>query len=171
MRIQTDNIVTNWTGNYLIRKFKYLNATVQSKSPDDKPFAPYSLSGGLLSRFDGVSVICDVSLVGITLWRPSLSKTIKNQIMIWIRLACCLFYFSFSSIFLSPVSTLSSSTLFCKCVSTPYREVNLGGVVANVQDQGFVLNKFELQLRYNIHFQTNTLGKYMNPLISQLFVK
>ena len=32
-------------------------------------------------------------------------------------------------------------------------------------DCGIVVREFELQLRYYIHFRTNTLGKGMNPFI------
>ena len=31
-------------------------------------------------------------------------------------------------------------------------------------DYGIVVSEFELQLRYYVHFRTNTLGKGMNPL-------
>ena len=34
-----------------------------------------------------------------------------------------------------------------------------------VLDCGIVVSEFELQSRYYVHFQTNTLGKGMNPLI------
>ena len=34
-----------------------------------------------------------------------------------------------------------------------------------VMDCGIVVNEFILQLRYYIHFQANTFGKGMNPLI------
>ena len=32
-------------------------------------------------------------------------------------------------------------------------------------DYGIVVSEFKLQLRYYVHFWTNTLGKGMNPLI------
>ena len=32
-------------------------------------------------------------------------------------------------------------------------------------DYGILVSKFELQSRYYVHFQANTLGKDMNPLI------
>ena len=37
--------------------------------------------------------------------------------------------------------------------------------MANVQDYDIVVNEFELQSRYYVHFRTNTLGKGMKPLI------
>ena len=37
-------------------------------------------------------------------------------------------------------------------------------VVANVLDFDIVVNEFELQSRYYVHFRTNTLGKDINPL-------
>ena len=37
--------------------------------------------------------------------------------------------------------------------------------VANVLDCNIIESRFKLQLCYHIHFQTNTLGKGMNPLI------
>ena len=39
------------------------------------------------------------------------------------------------------------------------------GVVANVLDCDIVVSEFELQSRYYIPFQTNTLGKDINTLI------
>ena len=38
-------------------------------------------------------------------------------------------------------------------------------------DYGLVVSKFKLQLPYYVHFRTNALGKDMNPLFSQLWVK
>ena len=37
--------------------------------------------------------------------------------------------------------------------------------MVKAMDCGIVVSEFELQLRYYVHFQTNTLGKDMNPLI------
>ena len=37
--------------------------------------------------------------------------------------------------------------------------------MVNVMDSRIVESKFKLQLRYYGHFQTNNLGKGMNPLI------
>ena len=46
------------------------------------------------------------------------------------------------------------------------------GVMVKVIDCGIVVCKFVLQSRYYVHFQANTLGKGMNPLILlQLWVK
>ena len=45
------------------------------------------------------------------------------------------------------------------------------GVMVKAMDWEIVLNEFELQSWYYVHFQTNTLGKGMNPLSSQLWVK
>ena len=39
------------------------------------------------------------------------------------------------------------------------------GVIIKVLNCGIVVSKFEPQLRYYVHFWTNTLGKGMNPLI------
>ena len=47
-----------------------------------------------------------------------------------------------------------------------YSEGSLHGVVADVLDCDLVESEFELQLRYYVHFQTNTIGKDMNPLVS-----
>ena len=38
-------------------------------------------------------------------------------------------------------------------------------VVANVLDCDVVMSEFELQLRYLVHFRTNSLGNGMNPYI------
>ena len=39
------------------------------------------------------------------------------------------------------------------------------GVMVKAMDCGIVVSEFVLQLRYFVHFRTNTLGKGMNPLI------
>ena len=36
-------------------------------------------------------------------------------------------------------------------------------------DYGIVVREFEHESRYYVHFRTNTLGKDMNPLSSQLY--
>ena len=41
----------------------------------------------------------------------------------------------------------------------------LCGVMVKVMDCGIVVREFVLQSRYYVHFQANTLGKGMNPLI------
>ena len=38
-------------------------------------------------------------------------------------------------------------------------------VMVKAIDSGIVVSEFKLQSRYYIYFQTNTLGKGMNPLI------
>ena len=38
-------------------------------------------------------------------------------------------------------------------------------VIVKAMDCGIIVSKFILQLRYYIHFQANTVGKGMNPLI------
>ena len=40
-----------------------------------------------------------------------------------------------------------------------------GGVMVKAMDYRIAVREFELQLRYYVHFRTNTLGKDMNPLI------
>ena len=39
------------------------------------------------------------------------------------------------------------------------------GVMVKAMDCGVVVREFVLQSRYYVHFQANTLGKGMNPLI------
>ena len=39
------------------------------------------------------------------------------------------------------------------------------GVMVNAMDCGIVVNEFELQSRYYVHFRPNSLGKDMNSLI------
>ena len=39
------------------------------------------------------------------------------------------------------------------------------GVMVKTMDCGIVEREFVLQLRYYVHFQADTLGKGMNPLI------
>ena len=38
-------------------------------------------------------------------------------------------------------------------------------IIVKAMDCGIMINKFEVESRYYIHFGTNTLGKGMNPLI------
>ena len=45
------------------------------------------------------------------------------------------------------------------------------GVMVKAMVCEIVAREFEIQLRYYVHFQTNTFGKGMNPLSSQLWVK
>ena len=45
------------------------------------------------------------------------------------------------------------------------------GVIVKAMDCGIVVSKFVLQSCYYVHFRINTLGKDMNPLSSQLWVK
>ena len=42
---------------------------------------------------------------------------------------------------------------------------SLRGVVANVLDCDIIVSEFEIQSRYYVHFQINTLRKGMNLLI------
>ena len=35
----------------------------------------------------------------------------------------------------------------------------------NILDYDIVVSEFEIQSRYNVHFQTNTLGKMNEPII------
>ena len=37
--------------------------------------------------------------------------------------------------------------------------------MVKAMDCGIVINEFEFQSHYYVHFQVNTLGKGMNPLI------
>ena len=45
------------------------------------------------------------------------------------------------------------------------------GVMVKAMDCGIVVSEFEFKSHYYIHFGTNTLGKGMKPLSSQLWVK
>ena len=45
------------------------------------------------------------------------------------------------------------------------------GVMVKAMDCGIVVSEFILQWRYYVHFRANTLGKGMNPLSSQLWLK
>ena len=40
------------------------------------------------------------------------------------------------------------------------------GVVVDEQDYDIIVSEFKLHLRYFVHFQKNTIGKDMNPLIT-----
>ena len=45
------------------------------------------------------------------------------------------------------------------------------GVMVKAMDCGILVSEFVLQSRYYVHFRANILGKGMNPLSSQLWVK
>ena len=45
------------------------------------------------------------------------------------------------------------------------------GVMVKAMDCRIVVREFILQSRYYVHFQANTLGKVMNPLILPAMVK
>ena len=45
------------------------------------------------------------------------------------------------------------------------------GVMVKVMNSGILVREFVLQSRYYVHFRANTLGKGVNPLIPQLWVK
>ena len=45
------------------------------------------------------------------------------------------------------------------------------GVIAKLLDHGLKISEFEIQLRYHVLFLINTLGKSLNPLSLQLWVK
>ena len=45
------------------------------------------------------------------------------------------------------------------------------GVMVKATDCGIVVSEFVLQSRYYVHCPANILGKDMNPLSSQLWVK
>ena len=44
-------------------------------------------------------------------------------------------------------------------------------VMVKALDCRIIVSEFKLQSRYYIHFQTNALGKDMNPLILPIWVK
>ena len=48
---------------------------------------------------------------------------------------------------------------------TKYRGGYPRGIMVKAMDCGIVVSEFVLQSRYYVHFQANTLGKGMNPLI------
>ena len=52
---------------------------------------------------------------------------------------------------------------YVNCI--PWRGGCPRGVMVKAMDYEIVVSKFIIQSRYYIHFQTNTLGKGMNPLI------
>ena len=47
----------------------------------------------------------------------------------------------------------------------------MSGIVAKVHDCNIAVSKFELESSHCVHFQTNTLGKGMKPLVPQLWDK
>ena len=65
---------------------------------------------------------------------------------------------------------LSSSHKSCFKVTIPIKWVYHCGVTVKATDCRIVVSKFEQQSHYYIHFQTNTLGKGMNPLIPPAMV-
>ena len=51
-----------------------------------------------------------------------------------------------------------------------YMEREIQSIVAYVLNSNIIVSEFKLQLHYNVHFWTNTLGKGMKPLISEAMV-
>ena len=64
----------------------------------------------------------------------------------------------------SPTLLCSSSWKGTQWVAPDYLIYLSGGVFANVVECNIVVNEFEIQLLYHAYFQTNTLGRGMNPL-------
>ena len=54
-----------------------------------------------------------------------------------------------------------------------FQAIQLGQTVLTQTSwcNGIVVREFVLQSRYYVHFRANTIGKGMNPLSSQLWVK
>ena len=69
------------------------------------------------------------------------------------------------------LSKEESSTIFLSlwynssCDRTPAHWGGAHVVMVKAMDCGIVVSEFVLQSRYYVHFQANTLGKGMNPLI------
>ena len=57
-------------------------------------------------------------------------------------------------------------TTFSTKILTNIDRGNLRGKVAKVLQCDIVVNEFNLQSRYYVHFKDNTLGKGMKPLFS-----
>ena len=52
-----------------------------------------------------------------------------------------------------------------KSIHAELKSEHVCGVMVKVMDSGIVVSELKLQSCYYIHFQTNTLGKGMNPFI------
>ncbi len=50
-------------------------------------------------------------------------------------------------------------------IKKSFRNFITRGVVSNMVDCDIVVSEFKLQLRYYVHFRTNTLEKSMNTVI------
>ena len=44
------------------------------------------------------------------------------------------------------------------------------GIMVKVLDSGLEISDFKIQSYYYVYFQTNTLGKYLKPLISPAII-
>ena len=79
-----------------------------------------------------------------------------------VLLFLCLYYF-YRNLFL--FHYLETSLPFCLTICTHTHTGFSRGVMVKAIDCGIVVSEFVLQSRYYVHFQANTLGKGMNPLI------
>ena len=69
---------------------------------------------------------------------------------------------------ISSFTSILSKTVPCAKTTSSWSTAFSGcprGVMVKAMDCGIVVSLFVLQVRYYIHFQANTLGKSMNPLI------
>ena len=93
----------------------------------------------------------------------------SNSLSSWIRLNCTFICVTFKShIEWSHAECISAPTtimILPTAVSTSYGLRYPRGVMVKVMNCGIVVREFVLQSRYYVHFQANTLGKGMNPLI------
>ena len=101
---------------------------------------------------------------------PLTTKAVKH--VLWNRLRKQRESFLFSKILL-PGCLVNQRKKYCQA---PFCRVSLAlilnrlwrcprGVMVKAMDCGIVISEFVPQSRYYVHFQANTLGKGMNPLI------
>ena len=126
-----------------------------------------------IKQYPGHSLVevlsCCRSAVGV-FYRPSRMSKILVKIIVWNIL--CTNYLQRNGVnnitvqiirleFLKP----HNCELFVLRIITWNSRNTTSGVVADVLDCDTVVREFELQLRYCIHFMTNTLRKGMNPTV------
>ena len=106
---------------------------------------------------------------------PQCSSYWKGSIPVTLDYSNQLYFYIYQILFrcLLIVPKKSSFKFFVIWFGNFFQKHNgcLRGVMVKEMGCGIVVNEFELQSRYYVHFRIYTLGKWMNPLSSQLWIK
>ena len=116
----------------------------------------HSLGGVLLLCRDAVSDFYSPSLLGCLKIGYVIKLSIFLKHPVHLNMIIKQFFYTILFFILYPQAILINLDQTGVCPRS---------VMVKAMDCGIVVHKFILQLRYYVHFQTNTLGNGMNPLI------